>query len=188
MIFDAAIISKTLYDRKDYKLRQGNIYPTSKGGSIIRDIKLAVEIAREKRLQKRLTFDDLSKLTGKSPMFIAAALNGMQRLNNKDLESVAKALELDDETKEAFAQMPLRKEIPMAADPFKYRLMEMIGVYSDALRERMYELFADETGRGGDAIPSAIDFSIDMKKGVGKHGEPRIIITLNAKYLQYTEF
>jgi cyanate lyase len=61
-------------------------------------------------------------------------------------------------------------------------------VYSDALRQRMQELFADETGRGGDAIPSAIDFTIDLQRGVGKAGEPRIIITLDAKYLEYREF
>lgn len=152
------------------------------------DIHAAVEIAREKRITKKMTFDKLSKTTGKSPMFIAGALNGMHRLNNKDLETVAKALDLDNEVKEAFSRMPLRKEIPMVADPFKYRLMEMVGVYADALRERMYELFADDTGRGGDAIPSAIDFSIDLKRGVGKAGEPRIIITLDAKYLEYKEF
>jgi cyanate lyase len=52
----------------------------------------------------------------------------------------------------------------------------------------MQELFADETGRGGDAIPSAIDFTIDVQRGVGKAGDPRIIITLDAKYLQYREF
>ena len=154
----------------------------------MKDIKLAVEVARQKRMEKKLTFDRLSELTGRSPMFIAAALNGMHRLNNKDLDVVSRTLGLDDETKTAFAQMPLRKEFPMAADPFKYRLMEMLGVYSDALRERMYELFQDDTGRGGDAIPSAIDFTIDLKRGVGKAGEPRIIITLDAKYLEYKQF
>jgi len=155
---------------------------------MIMDIKTAVEIALQKKSQKNLTFDDLSEKTGRSPMFIAAALNGMQRLNNTDLDTIAQVLELDAETKAAFAQMPVRLEPPMTADPFKYRLMEMVGVYSDALRQRMQELFADETGRGGDAIPSAIDFTIDLQRGVGKAGDPRIIITLDAKYLQYREF
>lgn len=155
---------------------------------MIMDIKTAVEIALQKKSQKNLTFDDLSEKTGRSPMFIAAALNGMQRLNNTDLDTIAQVLELDAETKAAFAQMPVRLEPPMTADPFKYRLMEMVKVYSDALRQRMQELFADETGRGGDAIPSAIDFTIDLQRGVGKAGDPRIIITLDAKYLQYREF
>ena len=152
------------------------------------DIKTAVEIALEKKSQKNLTFDDLSEKTGRSPMFIAAALNGMQRLNNADLDTIANVLELDADTKAAFAQLPIRLEPPMTADPFKYRLMEMVGVYSDALRQRMQELFADETGRGGDAIPSAIDFTIDLQRGIGKTGDKRVIITLDAKYLEYREF
>src|SRR5660398_122199 len=127
---------------------------------MIMDIRDRVEIALQKKSQKNLTFDDLSEKTGRSPMFVAAALNGMQRLNNTDLDTIAQVLELDAETKAAFAQLPIRLEQPMTADPFKYHLMEMVGVYSDALRQRMQELFADEKGRGGDAIPSAIDLSL----------------------------
>jgi Cyanate lyase len=152
------------------------------------DIKTAVGMALDKKSQKNITFDDLSEKTGRDPMFIAAALNGMQRLNNTDLDTIANVLELDADTKAAFAQLPIRLESPMTADPFKYRLMEMVGVYSDALRQRMQELFADETGRGGDAIPSAIDFTIDLQRGIGKAGDKRVIITLDAKYLEYREF
>jgi len=32
--------------------------------------------------------------------------------------------------------MPLRTDFPLTTDPFKYRLMELVGVYGDALRER----------------------------------------------------
>jgi cyanate lyase len=76
------------------------------------DIKTAVGIALQKKGQKNLTFDDLSEKTGRDPMFIAAALNGMQRLNNTDLDTIAQVLELDAETTAVFAQMPVRVEPP----------------------------------------------------------------------------
>ena len=55
------------------------------------------------------------------------------------------------------AAMPLRTEFPLTTDPFKYRLMELVGVYGDALRERSNELW-------GDGILSAIDCKVTLEK------------------------
>ena len=56
------------------------------------------------------------------------------------------------------------------------RLMELVGVYGDALRERSNELW-------GDGILSAIDCKVTLEKK-GERG----VITIDAKFLHYKEF
>jgi len=40
----------------------------------------------------------------------------------------------------------------------------------------------------GDGLMSAIDFSMDMEKVIGKEGETRVKITMNGKWLPYKQF
>src|SRR3989449_11586947 len=75
----------------------------------------------------------------------------------------------------ATTAMPLRTDFPLTTDPFKYRLMELVGVYGDALRERCNELF-------GDGILSAIDCVVKLEKK-GERG----VLTIDAKVLHYKE-
>jgi len=89
---------------------------------------------------------------------------------------VAVGFGIDAETAMATTAMPLRTEYPLTTDPFKYRLMELVGVYGDALRERSNELW-------GDGILSAIDCKVTMEKK-GERG----VITIDAKFLHYKEF
>lgn len=144
--------------------------------------------AREKMKQKGITYTKLAQSIGKDPMFVAAALHGQHKLNLTDVDKVAKTLDLDPETKKVFLLYPVRTNYPTETDPFKYRILEAIGLYGDAMREVFNELFADEIGRGGDGIMSAIDFSIKLEKITGSHGEPRLRITMDGKYLEYKEF
>ena len=58
----------------------------------------------------------------------------------------------------------------------QYRLMELVGVYGDALRERCQELF-------GDGILSAIDCVVKLEKK-GERG----VLTIDAKFLHYKEY
>jgi cyanate lyase len=148
----------------------------------------AFKRAREKMKQKGLTYTKLAQSIGKDPMFVAAALQGQQKLNYTDLDTISKTLELDDETKSAFLSFPVRTNYPTETDPFKYRLLEAIGLYGDAMREMFNELFANEVGRGGDGIMSAIDFTIKLERITGSHGEPRLRIIWDGKYLEYKEF
>lgn len=144
--------------------------------------------AREKMKQKGITYTKLAKSVGKDPMFVAAALHGQHKLSFSDVEKISQTLELDSETKEAFFRYPVRTNYPSETDPFKYRILEAIGLYGDAMREMFNELFADEIGRGGDGIMSAIDFSLKLEKVTGSHGEPRLRIIMDGKYLEYKEF
>jgi cyanate lyase len=136
---------------------------------------------KAKRLEKRLTHAQLAKAVGKAPTYVAAALQGNHRLTPDEAKKVGKLLGLDKETTAALSRFPVRTDLPNATDPFKYRLLEIIGVYGDALREMANETF-------GDGIMSAIDFTIDMEKVTGDHGEARCKITLNGKWLEYKRF
>jgi cyanate lyase len=131
--------------------------------------------------EKKLTYGDLAGSVGKSPVFVAAALQGQQRLPPADAEKVAAALGAGPEAVAALSAYPVRSEFPLTTDPFKYRLLEIIGVYGDALRSMANEMF-------GDGIMSAIDFTIDMEKVTGKEGEARMKITMNGKWLPYKQF
>jgi cyanate lyase len=147
-----------------------------------------LESIRAKMKEKGITYTKLADTVGKDPMFISAALHGQQKLSFTDVEKVVSTLGLDGEAKKALLVYPVRTEFPSTTDPFKYRLLEAIGVYGDAMREVFNELFADKTGRGGDGIMSAIDFSIKLERITGSHGEPRLRITMDGKYLEYKEF
>jgi cyanate lyase len=138
-------------------------------------------IVREKRLNKNVTIADVAKAVGKNPTFVAAALNGNHRFTLDEAKTVGALLDLDGETTDALSKCPVRGDYPNTTDPFKYRLLEIIGVYGDSMRDQANEMF-------GDGIMSAIDFSIDMDKVTGSQGEARCKITLNGKWLEYKTF
>ena len=143
--------------------------------------KAAREGIKAKRLAKKVTIADVAKAVGKNPTFVAAALNGNHRLTEGEAEKVGKLLGLDADTTQTLTKFPVRTDFPNTTDPFKYRLLEIIGVYGDALREMANEMF-------GDGIMSAIDFTLDMERVTGSQGEARCKITLNGKWLEYKTF
>ncbi len=113
----------------------------------------ALQAIRAARTARGISYEDLGKAIGtKDPTYIAAALHGQHRLNAEGTD------------------------FPLTTDPFKYRLMELVGVYGDALRERCNELF-------GDGILSAIDCVVKLEKK-GERG----VLTIDAKFLHYKEF
>jgi len=139
------------------------------------------DVIKTKRQEKKVPITQLAKTIGKSPMFLAAALQGNHRLTVEEAKQVGTALDLDPETVQSLSTFPVRNDFPNTTDPFKYRLLEIIGVYGDALREMANETF-------GDGIMSAIDFTIDMERVTGGQGEARCKITLNGKWLEYKTF
>jgi cyanate lyase len=137
----------------------------------------ALQAIRAARLARGLSYEDLARAIGtKDPTYIAAALHGQHRLNAEEAKQLAQALGIPVETAMVTTAMPLRTEFPLTTDPFKYRLLELVGVYGDALRERCQELF-------GDGILSAIDCVVKLEKK-GERG----VITIDAKFLPYKEY
>ncbi|HYL20933.1 MAG TPA: helix-turn-helix domain-containing protein [Gemmatimonadales bacterium] len=137
----------------------------------------ALQTIRHARQARGLSYEDLAKKIGtKDATYLAAALHGQHRLNADEAKKLAEAIGVDFETAKVTMAMPLRNEFPLTTDPFKYRLLELVGVYGDALRERCQELF-------GDGILSAIDCVVKLEKK-GERG----LITIDAKFLHYKEY
>jgi cyanate lyase len=137
----------------------------------------ALEAIRAARTTRGITYEELAKAIGtKDATYLAAALHGQHRLNADEAKKLAQAVGVDTETAMVTTAMPLRTEFPLTTDPFKYRLMELVGVYGDALRDRCQELF-------GDGILSAIDCVVKLEKK-GERG----VLTIDAKFLHYKEF
>lgn len=139
------------------------------------------DVIKRKRLEKKVTIAEVAKAVGKNPTFVSAALHGNHRLTPDEAKKVGTLLGLDTETTESLSKFPVRTDFPNTTDPFKYRLLEIIGVYGDPLRDMANEMF-------GDGIMSAIDFTLDMEKVTGSQGEARCKITLNGKWLEYKTF
>jgi cyanate lyase len=137
----------------------------------------ALEMIRSARATKGVTYDELARKIGsKDATYIAAALHGQHRLNAEEAKRLAEAVGVSVETAMVTTAMPLRTDFPLTTDPFKYRLMELVGVYGDALRDRCQELF-------GDGILSAIDCVVKLEKK-GERG----VLTIDAKFLHYKEY
>ena len=137
----------------------------------------ALEAIRAARVARGISYEELAKTIGsKDATYLAAALHGQHRLNAEEAKKLAEAVGVDAETAQVTTAMPLRTDFPLTTDPFKYRLMELVGVYGDALRERCQELF-------GDGILSAIDCVVKLEKK-GERG----ILTIDAKFLHYKEY
>lgn len=136
---------------------------------------------KEKRVAQKVTIAEVAKTVGKNPTFVAAALNGNHKFTADEAKKIGDLIGLDAELTASLSKFPVRTDFPNATDPFKYRLLEIIGVYGDSLREQANEMF-------GDGIMSAIDYTMEMEKVTGSQGEARCKITLNGKWLEYKTF
>ena len=136
---------------------------------------------KEKRLAKKVTIAEVAKTVGKNPTFVAAALNGNHKFTADEAKKIGDLIGLDAELTASLSKFPVRTDFPNTTDPFKYRLLEIIGVYGDSMREQANEMF-------GDGIMSAIDYTMEMEKVTGSQGETRCKITLNGKWLEYKTF
>ena len=54
----------------------------------------ALAIIRNKRQEKKMTFQDLGQAVGRNPVYMAAVLNGQQRLGPDEEKKLAAALGL----------------------------------------------------------------------------------------------
>ena len=89
----------------------------------------ALQTIRQARAARGISYDDLAKKLGtKDATYLAAALHGQHRLNAEEAKRLAEAVGVDRETAEVTTAMPLRTEFPLTTDPFKYRLLELVGV------------------------------------------------------------
>ena len=149
--------------------------------------KLYKEVVRDMLLQakdsKSLTWPQLAGQLGRSPVYTAMLVYGYGQATAEEAEALLTALDLPLEIKPVLMKVPYRQPAQPwpPTDPFVYRFYEAIMLYGPVYKDVAHEIF-------GDGIMSAIDMSVDIQKIEEPAGVPRMVVTLNGKWLQYKKF
>jgi len=140
-------------------------------------------LALEGKDRLGLTWPQVGEAIGRSPVYAALLVYGYGQATAEEAEGLGRILGLSAEAQAALRKAPHR--VPAQpwppTDPFVYRLYEAVMLYGPAFKDVAHELF-------GDGIMSAIDMSVDIHKEEDPHGAPRMVLTLNGKWLQYKKF
>lgn len=129
------------------------------------------------------TYDDIANSLEVTNTYAAQLLLGQAKLTpsmaTKLLETLPNLEEQD--------VLDMQERYPMRSfsddilkEPSVYRTYEAITHYGEAIKSIINE-------QCGDGIMSAIDFYLDVGTTTGKHGEKRVVITFNGKFLPFIE-
>jgi cyanate lyase len=142
-----------------------------------------VERVMAAKSEAGLTFDDIASHLGVTNAYAAQLCLGQARLTESSalkLKTILPAISEED-------LESMQKDFPMRTfddeilkEPNVYRTYEAITHYGEAIKSIINE-------QCGDGIMSAIDFYLDVGTTTGKHGEKRVVITMNGKFLPHIE-
>jgi len=140
-------------------------------------------IALEAKEHLNLSWQQLGEAIGRDPVYAAMLVYGYGQATAEEAGALAQRLELPEAAKEALQKAPHRTPAQPwpPTDPFIYRLYEVVMLYGPVFKDIAHELF-------GDGIMSAIDMSVDIRKVEDPAGIPRMLLSLNGKWLQYKKF
>lgn len=141
----------------------------------------ATQKIMDAKIAKGLTWEEISKVSEHSETWVVTALLGQATMTRPEAEKVGQLLELDEEVVQALTLVPLRGQIMQMppTDPILYRLYEMMLQYAPTLRELILE-------KVGEGVMSAINFNLGVNTQEDPNGgDPRIVITLNGKFLPF---
>ncbi|EJQ52031.1 cyanate hydratase [Bacillus cereus BAG5X1-1] len=141
----------------------------------------ATQKIMEAKIATGLTWEEISKVSENSETWVVTALLGQATMTRPEAEKIGKLLELDEEVVQALTVVPLRGQVMQMppTDPILYRLYEMMLQYAPTLRELILE-------KAGEGVMSAINFNLGVDTQEDpKGGDPRIVITLNGKFLPF---
>lgn len=135
------------------------------------------------KAESGMTYDDLASKLGVTNTYCAQLLLGQAKLTKETATKLSAALpSISVSDLES-----MQKEFPMRSynddilkEPHVYRTYEAITHYGEAIKTIINE-------QCGDGIMSAIDFYLDVGTTTGKHGEKRVVITFNGKFLKHIE-
>jgi cyanate lyase len=148
---------------------------------------LTREEIRSKALEAKdkagLTWTKVGEAIGRSPVYAAMLVYGYGAATPEEAKGLAKTFSLPDEAQAVLMKAPHRTPAQPwpPTDPFVYRFFEVVMLYGPVFKDVAHEIF-------GDGIMSAIDMSVDIRKVEDPPGVPRMVITLNGKWLQYKKF
>ncbi len=149
--------------------------------------KLTKETVRDMLLQakdsKVMSWPQLAERIGRGSVYTAMLVYGYGQATEDEADALLKVLDLPVEMKAVLMKVPHRQPAQPwpPTDPFVYRFYEAIMLYGPVYKDVAHEIF-------GDGIMSAIDMSVDIQKIEEPAGVPRMVVTLNGKWLQYKKF
>jgi cyanate lyase len=162
----------------DFQLFQKEIemQPTANQEYLWRPVGVAEASAKLKEAKRRAgcSYKELAQTLGVSKAWLACAMDGQQWVPQEYAEKLANELGVPLEDVAFLTQHPYKGY----ADPILYRLHEVFDTFGPAIKELIHEEF-------GNAIMSAIDFTVDVERKPDPKGD-RIIITFDGKALPYS--
>ncbi|CAM6083574.1 unnamed protein product [Calypogeia fissa] len=132
--------------------------------------------------QSGKTFTQIAEETGLTNAYVAQLFHRQMPLKPHAVEKLRSAVpQLTPELLKKMQEIPRRSFDPtILQDPTIYRIYEAVIHYGEGIKDIINEEF-------GDGIMSAIGFFATVDKIKGTEGEDRVLVTLNGKFLPYTE-
>lgn len=135
------------------------------------------------KANSNLSYDEIAKKLGVTNVYAAQLLMGQAKLTPQTALKLKDTLpEISDDDIDS-----MQKDFPMRSfddeilkEPNVYRTYEAITHNGEAIKALINE-------QCGDGIMSAIDFYMDVGTTTGKHGEKRVVISFNGKFLPFIE-
>jgi cyanate lyase len=140
-------------------------------------------LALEAKDKLGLTWPKVGEAINRAPVYAALLVYGYGQATTEEAEGLVRILGLSKEAIDTLKKSPHRTPAQPwpPTDPFIYRLYEVVMLYGPAFKDVAHELF-------GDGIMSAIDMSVDIAKVEDPAGTPRMVLTMNGKWLQYKKY
>ena len=141
------------------------------------------KLALEAKDRLGLTWSQVGKAIDRSPVYAAMLAYGYGQATAEEAKRLVRAMTLPEEAAAVLTKAPHRTPAQPwpPTDPFIYRFFEVVMLYGPVFKDVAHEMF-------GDGIMSAIDMSVDIQKVEDPPGGPRMMLTLNGKWLQYKKF
>eukprot|EP00884_Botryococcus_braunii_P014112 jgi/Botrbrau1/22701/Bobra.0132s0040.1 len=128
------------------------------------------------------TFSQIAEETGLTNLYTAQLFYGQAQLKPDREASLRQAVPaLTQDQVDAIKRCPNRSFHPqIVQEPLVYRFTEAIHHYGESIKAICNE-------ECGDGIMSAIDMYSSVSVITGVHGEKRVVVTLNGKWLPHVE-
>ena len=145
------------------------------------NLEIAEELLKAKQV-KSMSFQDLGKLLGRDPMWVAALIYRQATASEDEASKLAQALDLPPQIAQKLTEFSVKGSLDpvIPTDPLIYRFYEIMQVYGMPLKAVIQEEF-------GDGIMSAIDFTLNVEKETDPKGD-RVKITMSGKFLPYKKW
>src|SRR5580700_722151 len=133
---------------------------------------------RTAKVAKGLTWREIAKEVGKSPVWTTSACLGQNSMSAEQADKLVSFLGLPPAASALLQEFPTKGDVlDTPKDPLIYRFHEINLVYGQTIKELIHEEF-------GDGIMSAIDFTMELKREADPKGD-RVRIAMSGKFLPY---